>query len=277
MQARCRAAEGSGSARKSPGTCGAGDSGSINFGVWRLKMGQVQIALARNPDDLRAVQRLRAERFRGPAGSSDMDRFDPHCLHVLARKGADGAPVAAARARLLCSPVEFRSCYTAQFYDLDVLAAAPTRALEIGRICVDRRHLHDPDALRALLAGITRIALDTRVGLLIGCASFAAARVEAHAPALAYLGAQHIGPAHLRPAQHGARETVALPRGPAPARGGGLRAMPELLRLYLGLGGWVSDHAVLDRDLDTLHVFTGVEIARIPPRRRRALQALAGA
>ena len=35
-------------------------------------------------------------------------------------------------------------------------------------------------------------------------------------------------------------------------------AMPPLLRTYLLMGGWVSDHAVVDRDLNTLHVFTGL-------------------
>ena len=36
--------------------------------------------------------------------------------------------------------------------------------------------------------------------------------------------------------------------------------MPPLLRTYLLMGGWVSDHAVVDRHMDTLHVFTGLEI-----------------
>jgi len=48
------------------------------------------------------------------------------------------------------------------------------------------------------------------------------------------------------------------------------------LRTYLGMGGWVSDHAVIDRDLGTLHVFTGVEVAAIPDRRKRALRAMSG-
>ena len=52
--------------------------------------------------------------------------------------------------------------------------------------------------------------------------------------------------------------------------------MPPLLRTYLMMGGWVSDHAVMDRQLGTMHVFTGVEIKAIPPARARALRALAG-
>ena len=52
--------------------------------------------------------------------------------------------------------------------------------------------------------------------------------------------------------------------------------MPPLLRTYLGMGGWVSDHAVIDRAMNTLHVFTGVEVAAIPPARAKALRAIAG-
>ena len=35
----------------------------------------------------------------------------------------------------------------------------------------------------------------------------------------------------------------------------------------LKMGGWVSDHAVIDRDLGTIHVFTGVEVKNIPASR----------
>ena len=52
--------------------------------------------------------------------------------------------------------------------------------------------------------------------------------------------------------------------------------MPPLLRSYLVMGGWVSDHAVVDNDLNTLHVFTGLEISAIPPGRARLLRAAAG-
>ncbi|MEM9211400.1 MAG: ornithine-acyl-ACP acyltransferase, partial [Pseudomonadota bacterium] len=57
---------------------------------------------------------------------------------------------------------------------------------------------------------------------------------------------------------------------------GALRQIPPLLKTYLRMGGWVSDHAVIDRDLRTIHVFTGVEIAKIPPARRKALLRDAG-
>ena len=54
-----------------------------------------------------------------------------------------------------------------------------------------------------------------------------------------------------------------------------VQALPPLLRSYLRMGGWVSDHAVIDKALQTLHVFTGLEIGTIPPARKRLLRAVA--
>ena len=42
------------------------------------------------------------------------------------------------------------------------------------------------------------------------------------------------------------------------------------------MGGWVSDHAVVDEKMNTLHVFTGVEIGAIPAARKRLLRAVSG-
>ena len=38
------------------------------------------------------------------------------------------------------------------------------------------------------------------------------------------------------------------------------KTLPSLLKFYLRLGGKVSDHAVIDRDLNTIHVFTYVRL-----------------
>jgi putative hemolysin len=89
------------------------------------------------------------------------------------------------------------------------------------------------------------------------------------------LRARHTGPAELCPAK---RDPLAfdLPQpGDIADQKGAMQSIPPLLRMYLGMGGWVSDHAVRDPNLDTLHVFTAVEIARIPPNRKRLLMGMA--
>ena len=62
----------------------------------------------------------------------------------------------------------------------------------------------------------------------------------------------------------------------SPDAGRARAEMPPLLRSYLMMGGWVSDHAVMDRQLNTMHVFTGLEVRSIPPARARTLRQLAG-
>ena len=54
-----------------------------------------------------------------------------------------------------------------------------------------------------------------------------------------------------------------------------LAGLPPLLRTYLGMGGWVSNHAVADRELDTLHVFTCVEVDRVPAARAASIMTRA--
>ncbi|WP_145962806.1 hypothetical protein [Mangrovicoccus ximenensis] len=54
------------------------------------------------------------------------------------------------------------------------------------------------------------------------------------------------------------------------------RRRPAGPRPRPGLGGRVGSHAVADRDLGTLHVFTGLEIAAIPPQRAARLRQLSG-
>ena len=247
---------------------------TIDPASWGITIGSLEVGLARDSADMAAVQRLRAVRFRGAKGISDMDRFDPKCLHLLVRKSRQPDVLAAARLRVLAGPVQMSDSYSAQFYDLGVIGQSGRRCVEIGRICIDAGHLHDPDILRAVLAGLTRLSLQTEADMLVGCASFRGSDPERHSEALAYLAANHIGPEDLRPGQ-GADHILPLPNGMPTDATAGLKQVPALLRLYLGLGGWVSDHAVIDRDLDTLHVFAAVETAAIPPNRLRALHLLA--
>ncbi|MFN7001799.1 MAG: GNAT family N-acetyltransferase [Roseinatronobacter sp.] len=241
---------------------------------WGLGIGQLTVRLAQSSADMTAVQSLRNIRFRGAPGIRDLDAFDPLCLHLLVRKSPEERVLATARLRVVSGVAEVTSSYSAQFYDLVDLARSDRRCMEIGRICIDGDHVHDPDVLRALLAGLTRLAQEARAEILMGCASFRGADPQRHADALAYLAAHHIGPTELRPGR-GSGQVMDLPRLSADSSMTGLRKVPALLRLYLGLGGWVSDHAVIDTDLDTLHVFAAVEVAAIPPARQRALQLLA--
>lgn len=217
--------------------------------------------------DVAQAQALRALTF-GQAGGA-CDGFDPHCLHFLVEDRRSGALVCCYRILPLTGPTIARS-YSAQFYDLVRLAAFPGPMVEIGRFCT-HPDAQDPDILRAAWGALTAYVDANGVALLFGCSSFHGVEAARYSDAFALLGARHCAPEEWRPGIK-APEVVSL-SGPRPDLRRASELMPPLLRTYLLMGGWVSDHAVVDRAMNTLHVFTGLEIAAIPETRKRLLRA----
>lgn len=108
------------------------------------------------------------------------------------------------------------------------------------------------------------------VEMLFGCSSFHGTEAENYLDAFAMLKDAHLAPRRWLPrvkAPNVFRFAQKLRRKKPDAKRAML-GMPPLLRTYLMMGGWVSDHAVVDRDMNTLHVFTGLEISAIPPPAR---------
>ncbi|MEM0976921.1 MAG: GNAT family N-acyltransferase [Pseudomonadota bacterium] len=215
---------------------------------------------------------LRSNVFRD--GSPDADRFDDVAIHLVLRNEG-GDVLATCRLLAFSTGQEIANSYSAQFYDLTKLSKVKGPCLELGRFCV-AAHVSDPSVLRTLWTHITTFVLEGRIELLFGCSSFFARDPTEILDALSFLKENHTGPTQYLPGTQ-ARDIIhfdALP--PCSDRPGALRQIPPLLKTYLRMGGWVSDHAVIDRDLRTIHVFTGVEIAKIPPARRKALLRDAG-
>ncbi|MEQ6248222.1 GNAT family N-acyltransferase [Sulfitobacter sp. HNIBRBA3233] len=235
--------------------------------------GRYSLCAAVSAGDLADAMALRARCF-GPAGGV-RDRFDAEATHVIVRHRDSGDIVCTFRLTLL-SGASVQDSYAGQSYALDGLAAFPGPMLELGRFCTapDRP---DPDILRLAWAGMTSVVDAQAVGMLMGCASFPGTTPAPYLEAFALLGHRHLAPAPWRPgikAPEVVRFAALADQRPDLRRA--QAAIPPLLRTYLAMGGWVSDHAVIDREMDTLHVFTGLEIAAIPESRKRLLRALAG-
>ncbi len=236
-----------------------------------FERGRYIARLARGAADLGAAQALRYRAFIDPRGGGrDRDRFDAACTHLLVET-EDGALVATCRLLSLASGAEIGRSYAAQFYDLARLEAYPGRMLEMGRFCI-RPGLRDGEILRTAWAMLTRLVDRGGVEMLFGCSSFPGTDPGAHLAGFAMLRARSLAPARWAPGEKAAELfRFAGLSGVEPS----LRAVPPLLRTYLAMGGWVSDHAVIDRALGTLHVFTGLEVAAVPASRARALRAAA--
>jgi len=218
---------------------------NIKAGRWRARI--VSLAQAE------AALDLRARVFR--SGACDADAYDAQARHLLIE---DATGIAACARLTVQRGADVLTGYTAQHYDLSAFSAGFASALEVGRVCL-APECRDLDVPRLLLASLARIVGVEGAAVLYGCSSF-----PANGAGMARL-ADRQAPDAWAPRRK-ALLTQSLSRVPGP--------LPSLLRSYLSLGAAVSDHAVVDRDLGTLHVFTALPIEAIPPVRARLLTGM---
>ena len=237
-----------------------------------LTKGRYHAREAESEADLHAAQALRARAF-GLEAALDQDAFDARSVHVLVEEVASGELVCCYRLQTL-DGASLSHSYAAQYYELSALADYEGVMLEMGRFCVAPER-QDPDILRGAWAAMTDFVDRHDVKMLFGCSSFSGVRAEEYLDAFAVLRARHLAPARWLPrvkAPDVFRFAARLRRKPDAKKA--MQHMPPLLRTYLLMGGWVSDHAVVDHHMKTLRVFTGLEINAIPDSRKRLLRAL---
>ena len=239
-----------------------------------LTKGRYRAALAQTPADIAAAQALRGVAFG--MMHPDCDAFDSICSHILVHDIKSGALICCFRMLPLDDGSEISRSYSAQYYELSALEAFEGRMVEMGRFCI-HPDWTDPDILRVAWGAMAAYVDETGVEMLFGCSSFSGTETAQYLDAFAMLKARHLAPKRWLPrvkAPDVFRFAARLRRSPDAKKA--MLRMPPLLRTYLLMGGWVSDHAVVDRQMNTLHVFTGLEIGAIPPARKRLLRAVAG-
>ncbi len=240
-----------------------------------LSKGRYRARIAQSGQDVAAAQQLRTLAFGTPA--LDRDAFDETCVHILVEDvRAHGRLVCCFRMLTMGDGAEIGRSYSAQFYDLSALEGFRGRMVEMGRFCI-HPDCADPDILRVAWGAMTAYVDRNQVEMLFGCSSFAGTATDDYLDAFAMLKHRHLAPKRWLPrvkAPDVFRFAARLRRRPDAKKA--MLRMPPLLRTYLMMGGWVSDHAVVDRHMNTLHVFTGLEIGSIPPARKRLLRAVAG-
>ncbi|MEM1313182.1 MAG: GNAT family N-acyltransferase [Pseudomonadota bacterium] len=252
-----------------------------------LSRGRYAVRFTQDPARVERAQRLRHAAFiAGREGAAaegdraaglDRDAFDPLCTHVLIEDARSGELVCCFRMLPLASGADIGMSYSAQYYELSALAEFPEPMVEMGRFCL-APGCKDPDVIRIAWGAMSQWVEEQGVQLLFGCSSFEGVDADAYMDAFAYLKERHLAPNRWLPRVKAPRvfrfaQRLRLRRPDVKLA---MKRMPPLLRSYLMLGGWVSDHAVIDNDLNTLHVFTGVEIGRVPAARKRLLRLAAG-
>ena len=228
---------------------------------------------ATTAEDIEAAQALRARAF-GLVQSRDIDGFDAQKHHILVRHQGSGDLLCCYRIGVM-EGASLDQSYAAQFYDLTKLAYFPGATMELGRFCL-APGVTDPDVVRMAWAALAQFVDAHRVALLFGCTSFKGTDPAPYSDVMALLHSRHLAPVQWQPLVK-APDTVGFVERTLdkPAEKAALQMLPPLLRSYLMMGGWVSDHAVIDHQMNTLHVFTGLEIAAIPEGRKRLLRGAA--
>lgn len=233
------------------------------------------VRLTDTPSDILAAQKLRHLAFGLSAPSGiDADNFDPVCTHVLVEEQKTNRLVCCYRLLHLNGGLEIEKSYSAQHYELSALQSYSGKLVEMGRFCI-HPEVKDPDVLRMAWAELAKYVDQEGVELLFGCASFQGTDTADYLDAFTMLRDKYLAPKRWLPRVKSPtvfRFAARLRRKPDMRQA--LRRMPPLLRSYLMMGGWVSDHAVVDSQLNTLHVFTGIEIRSMPAARKRLLRAL---
>lgn len=241
----------------------------------QLVIGRYRARVAQSEEDLHRAQALRYRAFFGGEGR-DEDPFDGLCTHILIEELEGGRLVCCFRILPLTRGAEINRSYSAQFYELSALQGFDGKMVEMGRFCI-LPSVNDPDILRIAWGAMTRYVDDNKVEMLFGCSSFSGTDADTYLDAFAMLKERHLAPRRWLPrvkAPSVFRFAQKLRRRKPDVRLA-MSRMPPLLRTYLMMGGWVSDHAVVDQQLNTLHVFTGLEISAIPATRKRLLRAVA--
>lgn len=232
-----------------------------------------QARFAQNNADMGMVQALRGRVFRG--SGPDFDRFDPHCQHMMIFDCQNGQLACVFRIQPFANGAAIKQSYSAQFYELSGLQDYPGKLVEMGRFCIDPAY-NDPDILRVAWGEMTRHVDENDVQMLFGCSSFHGVKADTYMDAFALLKERHLAPKRWLPRVK-APDVFTFARNLArikPNLKNARKKMPPLLQAYLMMGAWVSDHAVVDNDLNTLHVFTGLEIGAIPAARKRLLRTV---
>jgi putative hemolysin len=255
-----------------------------------LRSGNLGLRLAESAAELDAAQALRFRVFYEEMGAvadvataaskRDADEFDAVADHllVLDHDIGDGPDAVVGTYRLIRRPgaAKLGRFYSESEYDVSLLAGYPGEVMELGRSCVAGPY-RTRGTLQLLWRGIAAFVFRHRIELMFGCASLPGTDLDALAPQLSYLHANHLAPPALR-ARALPQRYVAMDRLPIESIDvkQALVALPPLVKGYLRLGGFVGDGAVLDRQFNTTDVCVVVKTDLITEKYFRHYERTAG-
>ena len=239
---------------------------------------QLDLRLAKTPDDLAGAERLRYRVFVDELGGDgplvdhsarrERDRFDPYFDHlILADRSVDPATlehvVGVYRLMRLDQAERAGQFYSEDEYDLSVLRRSGRPLLELGRSCL-HPDFRGGTAMMQIWQGLADYVAAHGIEILFGVASFHGTDPTALAAPLSLLHHRHLAPEPLR-VRAVERQFQSMDLIPEDKidRAAAMREVPALIKAYLRLGGTVGEGAFIDHAFNTTDVCLVMDTARI--------------
>lgn len=238
-----------------------------------LSAGNLELCVARRPEELEAAQRLRYQVFSEemqavfPAAAEgvDADEYDPWCEHLLVREHGSGEVVGTYRLLTPVNAARLGAYYSESEFDLSSLGPIRHQIIELGRSCIHPDHRNGA-VIMLLWAGIAHIVKQLQLRYVLGCASVSlrdggvtaahvwhqACRDMQRAPALPRLRPHHPYPVgrHALDADQPAR-------------------MPPLIKGYMKVGARICGEPAWDPDFNTADFPVFLDLEHMDARYRR--------
>lgn len=258
----------------------AGGSTSRAFaGTLLGRLGSLSTRLAKNENEVGEAQRIRHRVFCEEHGAQsaesglnsglERDAHDELCDHLLVLEAGDDEKIIGTQRFFLSHPGSKRCRFYSQ-NEFDVVSLANRHNdltfMELGRSCIlpDYRSKR---TMELMWQGTWAYAVQNKVDVMIGCASFHARSVDEISNQLSFLSqvACTDDAWHVDASSGNVCQIEALDLSSDECRQA-LRKLPPLVKGYLRLGAMFSTQAVLDPEFGTIDVLVVLPIERISER-----------
>lgn len=236
--------------------------------------GRLVLSIARTPEEVREVQRLRYKIFfestglvsPGTGDGLDKDEFDAYCDHLIVRDSRTLEVVGTYR---LLSPRGARRIgrlYSESEFDLGRLNHLRSRMVEAGRACIHPAY-RSGAVIMLLWSGLAEYVRRESCEYLAGCGSISLADGGCNAHAVYHaLSRTNLAPQEYRVTPHlplPANAICAIDR----------HEVPPLLKGYMRSGAWICGAPAWDPEFNCADLFLLLPLSNLDDRyARRYLQ-----
>lgn len=251
-----------------------GSSEYLKLAPVRLAMlGNLEARLAQSNKEIAEVLEMRAKIFQLPA-AINVDRIDGVCDHLIVVDNSISASknvsniVGTYRLVLAKQAAQIGGFYSSSEFNIAPMLEqnANLSFLEFGRSCVlpDYRGKR---TIELLWAGSWAYIKKHEIDVLFGCASFSGIDPEQHKEALSFLyhyaAAEEKFDANAMPSFKGKLKLLAKAEID-PKRA--IRNLPPMIKGYLRVGAQFSTEFAIDKEFNTIDVFTILPVKNIDKR-----------